>query len=225
MQIRSYIFIPALAIALLLSFRANALKDAANLALDKLEKGASALETVAEAKAEAEKKIESIKSGSFGIDAAKSFTSTINKIDLPKAAPKLSVPGDIGKNLSNADKTGEAVDKAMVPVYGKGKDSEVAYQQNRKRVEMQQNNISTLYSHALASRANLAKERDIPAESVSQQDSRELLQASHAFVNKTAKRVNDILFMEAQIAEFESTEFLTTVRNQAEEDDTQGGSK
>lgn len=229
MKVRANIFFPVLTVALLLSFQARALKDAANLALDKLEKGTSEAETLLEAKAEADKKIEKIKSGDFGIDALDAFKDSMAKIDIPRKMPDLKIPDQIGKNLKNADKTGEAVNEMMVPVYGKGKDSEVAYKKNRMRTEIQQNNIATLYAHALATRTNLIKERAIPADEVSQENSRELLQAARAFDNKTAMRINDILFMEAQIAEFEGTQFLTTVSNTSSDEDdadnSEGGSK
>lgn len=229
MKVRANIFFPVLTVALLLSFQARALKDAANLALDKLEKGTSEAETLLEAKAEAEKKIEKVKSGDFGIDALDAFNDSMAKINIPREMPDLKIPDQIGENLKNADKTGEAVNGMMVPVYGKGNDSQVAYMKNRVRTEIQQNNIATLYAHALATRTNLIKERAIPADEVSQENSRELLQAARAFDNKTAMRINDILFMETQIVEFEGTQFLTTVSNTSSDEDdadnSAGGSK
>lgn len=227
MQVRTNIFISVLTLALMMSSPAYALKDAANLALDKLEKTTSAMETIEEGVAEAQKTVESAKSGAFGLDAIAGFDSVLEQIDIPKTLPKLEMPGDIAKNLNNADKTGDAVNKVMVPVYGNGKDSQVAYEQNRKRTEIQQNNISTLYAHALATRTNLAKERAIKAKKISQKDTRELLQAARGLNHKTAMRINDILFMEAQIVEFEGTQFLTTVRGKPGENDAgqTGGSK
>lgn len=220
MNARFKTFIFGLSLTLLLSFPAHALKDSANLALDKAESMVNDLELIDEVKLEFEKTAESIKAGIMGpFDVLKGMAEGLKNLDPDKMMAAIQAQADLAKDLKNPEKTSENVDKLMIPVYGDGNDSTIAYLQNRKRTEMQQNNIATLYGHAMATRAHIAIARDKEPKKVSLDNARKLVNANRAVATQIAKRYNDILFMESQITEFEATQILTTINRQLSDEE------
>ena len=63
----------------------------------------------------------------------------------------------------------------------------------------------------MATRTNLAKERELPPMEVNSESAREILAATRALTESMARRYNDILFMEAQILEFNSAGEVTDI--------------
>lgn len=220
MNARFKTFIFGLSLTLLLSFPAHALKDSANLALDKAESMVNDLELIDEIKLEFEKTAESIKAGIMGpFDVLKGMAEGLKNLDPDKMMAAIQAQADLAKDLKNPEKTSDNVGNLMVAVYGDGNDSTIAYLQNRKRTEMQQNNIATLYGHAMATRAHIAIARDKEPKKVSLDNARKLINANRAVATQIAKRYNDILFMEAQITEFEATQILTTINRQLSDEE------
>lgn len=187
-------------------------KDPANLALDKVENLTAKLEDAEQQLATAQKKIEETKAGAFGLEAVKSYKAVMNSVDIEKVAPKVDMPDFIGKNTNNKDKMANEAEKNLVLKYDQtGNQNAAIDAQNLKRTELLQESIATLYSHALATRTNLAKEREKEPLEVDAENAREILSATRALTESIAKRYNDILFMEAQILEFNTAGEVTNV--------------
>lgn len=188
-------------------------KDPANLALDKVENLTAKLEDAEQKLATAQKEIEEAKAGAFGpLAQIKGYTEALKGLDIKKAVPKLEMPDFLGKNTNNKDKMAAEAEKNLVVKYDEtGNQNAVIDAQNLKRTEILQNNIATLYAHALATRTNLAKERELPPMEVNAESAREVLAATRALTESMARRYNDILFMEAQILEFNTAGEVTDI--------------
>ena len=216
------IFTMLLCSGLMMSSTANAFfpfpspltgKDPANLALDKVENLTAKLEDAEQEIASAQKKIEETKAGAFGpLAQVKGYAEALKGLDIKKAVPKLEMPDFLGSNTNNKDKMAAEVEKNLVIKYDEAGNQNAAIdEQNLKRTEILQNNVSTLYAHALATRTNLAKERELPPMEVNSESAREILAATRALTESMARRYNDILFMEAQILEFNSAGEVTNI--------------
>lgn len=224
MRLQANIFFLVLFIGISVSFSAFALKDSANLALDKLEMATNELEALEETKLEIQKEMESIKAGVMGpLNAVKGFGDAVKNLDIDRIKATVKEQVDLAKNAKNKEKLADKIEETMVPVYGKGHDSDVAYEQKRKRTELLQNHIADLYAHALVTRALIGKERDKEDSPITQENARELINANRALVTKINKRYNDILFMEAQLLEFETTNEMTTYQKKANDEETTEG--
>lgn len=163
-------------------------------------------------KATYEKTVEELKSGSFGFDAIKNYKSTLESIDVSRLVPEIKLPAGLSKNINDSDKAAEAVEGTYLNTYSQeGNHMEQAKQNRQKQIELLQMNVAAMYAHALATRVNLAKERDLPEATLESENTREIIQANRAMEEKIVKRWNDILFMEAQIAEYKSTQILTSI--------------
>lgn len=219
MSKKAYIFILLLLGGMVSAFRAHAFfpipipligTDVANNGMDLKENITAIGEQLEQAKATYEKTKEELKSGSFGFDAIKSYAQTMKSFDLKRIVPDLKVPKQLAPYLNKADKAAEAVNKLYVNTFSeKGKHMSQIKEHNRKRTELLQMNVSTMYAHALAARVHLASERDLPDVSLEGKNTRELIQTNRALSEKLAKRWNDILFMEAQISEYKASQILT----------------
>ena len=72
-------------------------------------------------------------------------------------------------------------------------------------------NVSAMYAHALATRVNLAQERELPETTLESENTREIIQGNRAMAEKIVKRLNDIVFMESQINEYKATQIMTKI--------------
>lgn len=219
MSKKAYIFILLLLGGMVSAFRAHAFfpipipligTDVANNGMDLKENITAIGEQLEQAKATYEKTKEELKSGSFGFDAIKSYAQTMKSFDLKRIVPDLKVPKQLAPYLNKADEAAGAINKLYVNTFSeKGQHMSQIKEHNRKRTELLQMNVSTMYAHALAARVHLASERDLPDVSLEGKNTRELIQTNRALSEKLAKRWNDILFMEAQISEYKASQILT----------------
>lgn len=169
-------------------------------------------EQVEQVEATLQKTREEIKSGNFGFDAIKNYTETLKKIDLNRLVPSTIAPKEVAENINDGDKAAQAVEKVYLNTYSDaGNHMEQARQNRQKQIELLQMNVSSMYAHALATRVNMAKERDLPETTLDSKNTREILQGNRAMAEKIVKRLNDILFMEAQITEYKATQILTKI--------------
>ncbi len=169
-------------------------------------------EKAEQAQATIQKTVEEVKSGSFGFNAIKSYTETLQKINLSRAIPKIQLPSGLSKNVNDGDQTSAAVENVYLNTYSEeGNHMEQAKKNRQKQTELLQMNVAAMYAHALATRVNLAKQRDLPETTLDSKDTREILQSNRAMSEQILKRWNDILFMEAQIVEYEATQMLTKI--------------
>ncbi len=216
-----YIMILSLIIGSLSAFPAQAFfpfpvpligNDIANNAADLGENINAIGEQAEQVQATIQKTVEEVKSGSFGFDAIKSYTETLKKIEFSRLIPSIKLPSGVAANVNDADKASETIGNLYINTYSKvGNHMEQAKKNRQKQTELLQMNISSMYAHALATRVNLAKERDLPETTLDSKNTREILQGNRAMAEKIVKRWSDILFMEAQIAEYKSTQVLTSV--------------
>lgn len=219
MSKKAYIFILLLLGGVVFSSRAHAFfpipipligADAANNGMDLKENMTALGEALEQAKATYEKTKEELKSGQFGFDAIKSYAQTMKSFDLKRVVPELKVPKQLAPLLNKADEAAATANKYYVNAFSKiGKHTAQVKEHERKRTELLQLNISTMYAHAMAVRVHLASERDLPEVSLEGKNTRELIQTNRALSEKIAKRWNDILFMEAQISEYKASQILT----------------
>ena len=192
--------------------------DVANNAADLVENLNAAGEEVEQEIATLQKTIEQAKSGDFGSEAIKSFTETLKKIEVPRLVPATKAPAGVAENINDVDKASEAIGNLYVNTFSEeGNHMEQAKKNRQKQTELLQMNVSAMYAHALATRVNLAKERDLPETTLDSKNTREILEGNRAMAEKIVKRWNDILFMESQIAEYESTQILTSITLNSEE--------
>lgn len=158
------------------------------------------------------KTIEEAKSGSFGFDAIKSYSEQLKTMDISRMVPKIALPSQLAPIINKADEAAAKVNELYTVTYTEGgKHSEEAKINNIKTTELLQMNVSSMYAHALATRVHLAKERKLPDATLENKDTRELIQANRALSEKIAKRWNDILLMETQIAEYKATLIQTAI--------------
>lgn len=183
--------------------------DIPNNATDLIENINATAEVVEEEAQNVQKTIESAKSGQFGLLPIESFKSTLNSINIDRIVPEIELPEGLAKNINNSEKATQSVKNTYIGTFTEGGDHmQEAKINNLKRTELMHMNIAALYAHALAIRVNLAKEREMPETELKQENTREILQANRAVEDKILKRWNEILFMEAQIAEYKSTKKL-----------------
>lgn len=186
--------------------------DIANNAADLGENLNAIGEQAEQIEATIQKTIEEVKSGSFGFDAIKSYAETIKKIDLPRLIPEIKSPKGVAENVNDADKASAAIGDLYLNTYSEeGNHMEQAKENRQKQTELLQMNVSAMYAHALATRVNLAKEREMPETTLDSENTREIIQGNRAMAEKIVKRWNDILFMESQIAEYKATQILTSI--------------
>ena len=186
--------------------------DIANNAADLGENLNAIGEQAEQIEATIQKTVEEVKSGSFGFEAIKSYTETLKKIDFPRLIPETKSPKDVAKNINDADKASAAIGNLYLNTYSEdGNHMEQAKKNQQKQTELLQMNVSAMYAHALATRVNLAKEREMPETTLDSKNTREIIQGNRAMAEKIVKRWNDILFMESQIAEYKSTQILTSI--------------
>lgn len=197
--------------------------DIANNSADMVENVNAVAEKVEEGKQAVQKTIEEAKSGKFGFDAIKSYTKTLNSINLNRMVPEVQLPCGLGKNVNNSDKLAQSVKNNYIGTISEDGDQMRDAKINAlRRTEIMQENISSLYAHALATRVNLAKEREMPETELKTENTREIIQSDRAVYDKMLKRWNDMLFMVAQIDEFDSSKELTTITLEPEKFDQFG---
>lgn len=233
MQKKYYIFILLLLGGIVSSFRAHAFfpipipligTDVANNGMDLKENITAIGEQLEQVQATYEKTKEELKSGKFGLDAIKNYANTMKSFDLKRIVPDLKVPKQFAPLLNKVDKYAETANKLYVSALSKeGQHMAQVKEHNRKRTELLQMNVSTMYARALATRVHLSSERkDLPDTNLEGKNTRELLQTNRALSEKIAKRWNEILFMEAQIAEYKATQILTRYSLSPEEAEERG---
>ena len=193
--------------------------DTGNNTMDKGENLTAKAEWVEQKLTAAQKKIEGLKSGNLGLDAIGSFDEMKKNIGLDKLPTEIKLPDKISGVINDNDQSSAAINNLYTNTLSEnGGHTEQAKANNQKRIELLQLNISTLYAHALATRVHLSNEKEkLPDTTFDSENTRELIQSSRAFSEKIAKRWNDILFMETQIAEYEATKVLTSFSLDAEE--------
>lgn len=195
--------------------------DIANNAADLVENLNAIGEQAEQIEATIQKTVEEVKSGSFGFEAIKNYSETLKKIDLPRLIPATQSPKDVAKNINDADKASAAIGNLYLNTFSEeGNHMEQAKANRQKQMELLQMNVSAMYAHALATRVNLAKEREMPETTLDSKNTREIIQGNRAMAEKIVKRWNDILFMEAQIAEYKSTQILTSITLDSEKTST-----
>lgn len=197
--------------------------DIPNNAVDLMENITTTAEVVEEEAQNVQKTIESAKSGQFGLLPIESFKSTLNSINIDRIVPEIELPEGLAKNINNSEKATQSIKNTYIGAFTEGGDHmQEAKINNLKRTELMHMNIAAMYAHALATRVNLAKEREMPATELTQENTREILQANRAVEDKILKRWNEILFMEAQIAEYKSTKKLAGTVLTAEQAEERG---
>ncbi len=186
--------------------------DIANNSADMVENVNAVAEKVEEGKQVVQKTIEEAKSGKFGFDAIKNYTNTLSSINLNRMVPELQLPCGVGKNVNNPDKLSQSVKNNYIGTISEdGDQMQDAAINDLKRTELMQENISSLYAHALATRVNLAKEREMPETELKSENTREIIQSNRALSDKMLKRWNDMLFMVAQMDQFKTAKELTSI--------------
>ena len=233
MQKKYYIFILLLLGGMFSGYQAHAFfpipipligTDVANNGMDLKENITAIGEQLEQVQATYEKTKEELKSGKFGLDAIKNYANTMKTFDLKRVVPELKVPKQFAPLINDVNKYAESANKLYVNALSKkGQHMAQVTEHNRKRTELLQMNVSTMYAHALAARVHLASEREnLPDTTLEGKNTRELLQTNRALSEKIAKRWNDILFMEAQIAEYKATQILTKYSLNPEEAEDRG---
>lgn len=183
--------------------------DIPNNAADLVENINVTAEVVEEEAQNLQKTIEKAKSGEFGLLPIEKFKETLAAINIDRLIPKIELPEGLAKNINNIDKASQSVKNTYIAAFTEdGDHMKEAKIHNIKRTELMHLNISALYAHALATRVNLAKERKMPEKELQRDNTRDILQANRAIEDKILKRWNEILFMEAQIAEYRATKKL-----------------
>ncbi len=186
--------------------------DIANNAADLVENLNAIGEQVEQVEATIQKTIEEVKSGSFGFDAIKSYTETLKKIDVSRLIPKTQAPSKLAENINDPDKASAAVEEVYLSSFSEeGNHMEQAKKNRQKQIELLQMNVSAMYAHALATRVNLAQERELPETTLESENTREIIQGNRAMAEKIVKRLNDIVFMESQINEYKATQIMTKI--------------
>lgn len=184
--------------------------DVANNTMDLGENLNAIGEQAEQIQATINKTVEEVKSGKFGFDAIKGYAESIKAMDIKRMVPEIKLPKELAPLINKADKAAAVANKLYTNAYSeKGNHTEQAKNHARKRTELLQLSVGAMYAHALATRVHLAKERELPDASLENKNTRELIQANRALSEKITKRWNDILFMEAQIAEYRATQVLT----------------
>lgn len=233
MQKKYYIFILLLLGGMFSGLRAHAFfpipvpligTDVANNGMDLKENLTAIGEQLEQVQATYEKTKEELKSGQFGLDAIKTYANTMKSFDLKRIVPELKVPKEFAPLLNKVDKYAESANKMYVNAFSKvGQHTSQIKEHNRKRIELLQMNVTTMYARGLSTRVHLASEReDLPDTNLEGKNTRELLQTNRALSEKIAKRWNDIMFMEAQIAEYRATQILTKFSLNSEEAEDRG---
>ena len=186
--------------------------DVANNSADLVENLNALGEQAEQLQATYEKTVEEIKSGNFGFDAIKKYKENLEKINLSRLVPQTQAAKGVGENINDPDKAAEAVENVYLNTFSEeGNHMEQAKKNRQKQIELLQMNVSSMYAHALATRVNLAKEREMPETTLDSENTREILQSNRAMSEQILKRFNDILFMEAQIAEYKATQILGVI--------------
>ena len=164
------------------------------------------------------KMTEELKSGSFGYDAISKYYDELKAIDLPRDIPAINAPKQVGENINDPDETAKNVANIYINSYSeKGGHTDEAKRNRQKRLELLQANVSSMYAHALATRFHLAEERKMPDSTLQTENTREIIQSIRAMRQKTTKRWNEILFMEAQITEYNASKLATIITLSSEE--------
>ena len=207
--------------------------DVANNSADMVENVNAAGEQAEQVEATIQKTIEELKSGNFGFDAVKSYADTITKINLPRLVPSTQAVSGVAENINDGDKASKAVENVYMNTFSsQGQQMQQAKANQQKNTQLLQMNVAAMYAHALATRVNLAKERDLPDTTLDSKNTREIIQGNRAMADKIVRRWNDILFMESQIAEYRGTQIMTSITLDSEQtterkaaSTSQGGNK
>lgn len=192
--------------------------DVANNVADLYENTIATADEIEQQQATFRKLSEEASSGTFGYKALAKYNDTLKTIDIERTIPKTKAPKQIADNINDPDATSKNVANLYVNSYSeKGGHTEEAKRNSKKRLELLQANVSAMYAHALATRFHLAKERKMPDTTLETKDTREIIQSIRAMKQKTTKRWNEILFMEAQIAEYQASKLATIVKLSSKE--------
>ncbi len=197
--------------------------DVANNVADLAENMTAVATSLEQQMATFRKMSEELKSGSFGFDAIFKYAATLEAIDLSRVIPEIKMPKQVGEKINDPDATAKNVANVYVNSYSeKGGHMDEAKRNRQKRLELLQANVSSMYAHALATRFHLAEERKMPDTTLKSENTREIVQSIRAMQQKTTKRWNEILFMEAQIAEYEASKLATIITLDSQEAKEQG---
>ncbi len=212
-NLKSLLLISALTLCLAAPARAD-IKDAANLAMDLLETLSVKMEKAEQVLSTIEKHIERLKAGMIGAEDLKGFKDmlkAINVEDLEKIKngefAKVQVP-DYLSGLIVEDKKDDANAKIVekyIPTYTGENDSIVAKEKSRQRQELLHTIVSGMYASALSTRTNLKKERELPKTEVTQENTRQLMEAIRSYNERYDRFASNVNKMQAAMLEYEGT--------------------
>lgn len=212
-KIKSLFLVSFLTVCLVSPVLAD-VKDAANLAMDKLEALSVKMEKAEQVLATIEKHIERLKAGLMGPEDLLGFDDMIKSInveDIEKIKrgefAKIKVPDylsgfvtELKKDLAN-----DVIAEKYIPTYTGENDSVVAKEKSRQRQELLHNVVSGMYASALSTRTNLKKERELPPATVEQENTRQLLEAIRSYNERYDRFVANVNKMQSGLTEYEGT--------------------
>ena len=190
--------------------------DALTKAQDIIEKVTETLKKAQEKVSEAESAVRDSKIGEYGNKALEGYNYINDRLTLGrnllagdlKLAP-LDVPSYLKGKTNDVDAAEEAIKTEYIAKYGSGDDMAKSKHQKRQDMEVQHNNIASIYAKAYSLRYHLKKAREEQGDpQVDLENSRELIQAGRAYAENVNRRLLDIIAMEMAVLEFESTEVV-----------------
>lgn len=140
-----------------------------------------------------------------------------------------TTPSDI-VDINNISKASGQVTKSYNAQTGKGKDIEVSQKQYDKMMDIQRENLANLYAVAFTTRSLLAKERTKEQPENNMEDTRELVKLTNKKAAEMARRMRNILKLEAATYEYMTSQAAIAYsseekKEEGEETDSSGGEK
>ncbi len=190
--------------------------DALTKIEDVIEKVTEVLKTAEEKVSDAESALRDSKIGEFGNKALNGYNYINDRLTLGrnllagdlKQAP-LDVPSYLKGKTNDVDAAEAAIKTEYIAKYGSGDDTVKSKYQKRQDMEVQHNNIASIYAKAYALRYHLKKARQEQGDpQVDLKDSRALIQAGRAYAENVNRRLLDMIALEMALMEFDSTEVV-----------------
>lgn len=153
------------------------------------------------------------KIGEFGESALGPYKKILESLKQNRKLAPLDIPTFMAGAVNDIDKADEVMQKEYTTSFGSGGDMTKAKSLQRKQMEVQHNNIASVYAKAYTIRFYLKDARLKPEPQVNTTNSREMLQAQRVYVEQTNRRLLDMLTMEMALLEFESTEVINDSDN------------
>lgn len=188
--------------------QAFVVKDALTKAEDVIEETIEVAKTVHEKVIAFEAKQRDTKLGKFGVDALNAYKDISEKLKQDRMLSGLDVPDFLKGSLLKIPSTEKVMKDEYMTNFGEGNDTTKVSEQNRKNMELQHNNIASVYAKAYTIRHYLADARKKEDPQVNLQNGREIIQAGRVYAEQTSRRLIDILTMEMALLEFENTQII-----------------